>query len=64
MVSSEGLEGDKMGSRFNKLVKQLEKKGARTPRALAAWIGRRKYGKKTYQAMAAAGRRKKSRKRK
>ena len=53
-----------MGSRFNKLVKQLEKKGARTPRRLAAWIGRRKYGKKTYQAMAAAGRRKKSRKRK
>jgi len=51
-----------MGSKFDKLTKQLKKKGARTPKALAAWIGRKKYGKSTFQAMARAGRKKKSRK--
>ncbi len=44
---------------FRKLVRQLEAKGAEDPKALAAWIGRRKYGKAAFQAMAAAGRRKK-----
>lgn len=42
---------------FRKLVKQLESKGAKDPKALAAWIGRRKYGKKAFQEMAAAGKR-------
>jgi len=42
---------------FHKLTKQLERKGAYDPKALAAWIGRRKYGKEAFQAMAAAGRR-------
>lgn len=41
---------------FKKLKGKLAKKGARSPGALAAWIGRRKYGKKTYQKAAAAGR--------
>ena len=46
------------GGRFKKLVAELSKKGAEDPKALAAAIGRRKYGKKRFQEMAAAGRRK------
>jgi hypothetical protein len=45
---------------FDKLVRKLRKKGVRNPKALAAWIGRRKLGKKAFQAKAAAGRRKHS----
>jgi hypothetical protein len=45
------------GARFQALSEDLAKKGAKNPRALAAWIGRRKYGKKRFQAMAAKGRR-------
>jgi len=44
------------GGRYQKLVKDLKKSGARDPRALAAHIGRKKYGKKKFQRMAAAGR--------
>jgi hypothetical protein len=44
----------KSGSRFKKLASKVG------PR-LAAWIGRKKYGKKKFQEMAAAGRRKKRR---
>ena len=44
------------GARYRKLVKELASKGARDPRALAAAIGRKKYGKKRFQEMAAAGR--------
>ena len=44
-------------SRFEKLTHQLEKRGAESPRALAAWIGRRKYGAAGFQKMAQAGRR-------
>jgi len=33
---------------FNKLKKSLAAKGARSPEALAAWIGRRKYGEKKF----------------
>jgi hypothetical protein len=43
----------KMG--FEKLTKSLEAKGARSPKALAAWIGRKKYGKKKFQAKARRG---------
>lgn len=46
-----------MASRFNRLSGQLGREGARHPKALAAWIGRRKYGKKRMAQMAAAGRR-------
>lgn len=45
------------GARYQKLVKSLKAKGADDPRALAASIGRKKYGKQRFQEMAAAGRR-------
>jgi len=48
------------GERFRRLVRQLAARGVRNPRALAAWIGRKKYGKKRFQQLAAAGRRRKS----
>ncbi|MGD9644020.1 MAG: hypothetical protein AB7V08_14980 [Elusimicrobiales bacterium] len=51
------------GQRFRALTKALAYKGAKNPRALAAWIGRQKYGKKRFQQMAAAGRRRAARKR-
>ena len=58
------------GGRFAALKKELSKKGAdqklqklaaavRDPGALAAAIGRAKYGKKKFQEMAASGRKKK-----
>jgi hypothetical protein len=45
------------GARYRKLVRELASKGARDPRALAASIGRKKYGKKKFQELAAKGRR-------
>ena len=47
------------GKRFEKTTKALAAKGAKDPKALAAYIGRKKYGAKKMAAMAAAGRRKK-----
>jgi len=44
------------GQRFKKLTATLKKNGARSPQALAAWIGRKKYGKEKFQQMAAKGR--------
>jgi len=44
------------GGRFKKLVKELAGKGAKDPKALAAAIGRKKYGKEKFQEMAAKGR--------
>ena len=44
------------GKRFKTLAKKLKKKGAKNPKALAAWIGRKKYGKKKFQALAKKGR--------
>jgi hypothetical protein len=43
------------GGRFQKLKKELAGKGAENPGALAASIGRKKYGKKKFQQMAAKG---------
>jgi hypothetical protein len=40
---------------FDKTTKALANKGAKNPQALAAWIGRKKYGKEKFQAAAAAG---------
>jgi len=40
---------------YKKLVKSLASKGADNPRALAAWIGRNKLGKKEFQARAKRG---------
>jgi hypothetical protein len=48
------------GKRFSALKGSLAKKGAADPSALAAYIGRRKFGNKKFQAMAAAGRAKHS----
>lgn len=42
---------------FRKLSRQLARKGVDDPKALAAWIGRRKYGHEQFQRMAAEGRR-------
>ena len=43
------------GKRFKNLSSKLKKKGAKNPKALAAWIGRKKFGKKKMSAMAAKG---------
>lgn len=45
------------GRRFKSLVRKLHRKGARSSKALAAWIGRRKYGKRRYAKLSARGRR-------
>lgn len=44
------------GSRFKKLTGQLAAKGAHDPAALAAWIGRKKYGKGAFGKLGAADR--------
>lgn len=44
------------GGRFQKLEKSLSAKGVRNPGAVAASIGRKKYGAKKMAKMAAAGR--------
>jgi hypothetical protein len=44
------------GQRFSALTQQLAAKGARNPKALAAYIGRKKYGKKKMGALSAKGR--------
>lgn len=46
------------GGRFQKLKKELAGKGVKDPAALAASIGRKKYGKKKFQSMAAKARKK------
>ena len=44
------------GTRFASLKAKLaEKPGVKTPGALSAWIGRRKFGKVAFQRMAAKG---------
>lgn len=43
------------GGRFAALKGKLASKGATNPGALAAWIGRKKYGKKKFQGLAAKG---------
>lgn len=47
------------GSRFKELSAKLEKQGVSNPDALAAAIGRKKYGKEKFQKLAAAGKKKK-----
>jgi hypothetical protein len=46
---------DEKYSGFQKTKQALAAKGAKDPAALAAWIGRKKYGKAKFQAAAAAG---------
>lgn len=43
------------GVRFFALKNKLAAKGANNPDALAAWIGRKKYGKGKFQKLAAKG---------
>lgn len=43
------------GGRFAALKGKLAKKGATNPGALAAFIGRKKYGKSKFQSLAAKG---------
>ena len=51
------------GGRFAKMKVKLKGK-VKNPGAVAAKIGRKKYGKKKFQSMAAKGRKRASRKRK
>lgn len=44
------------GKRFEKLIEKLDSQGADDPKALAAYIGRKKLGKKKFQKLAAKGR--------
>lgn len=48
------------GGRFAALKKKLSRKGIRNPAALAASIGRKKYGKKKFQGLSSKGRKAKS----
>ena len=52
------------GKRFASLKRKLGRKGVRNPGALAAAIGRKKYGKRRMAKMAAAGRRRAAKRRK
>ena len=45
----------KSNKHFSKLATQLKKEGADDPKALAAYIGRKKLGKEAFQKKAAAG---------
>jgi len=51
------------GKRFKAAEASARKSGARDPKAVAAAVGRRKYGAKKMAKMAAAGRRRATRKR-
>jgi hypothetical protein len=43
------------GGRFNALSKKLDKKGVKNPDALAAFIGRKKYGPSKFNKLAQKG---------
>ena len=43
------------GARFSALTQELASRGARNPKALAAYIGRKKYGKKKFAKLGAKG---------
>jgi len=50
------------GKRFASLTRKLSKKGASNPGALAAYIGRKKYGAKKMASLTAKGRKRASKK--
>lgn len=50
------------GGRFQKLKEEVAKEGVSNPGAVAAAIGRKKYGKAKFQAMAAKGRKRAAKK--
>jgi hypothetical protein len=43
------------GARFGRLARSLAQKGARKPKALAAFIGRKKFGKKRFAQLSKKG---------
>ena len=45
------------GGRFEKVKRSAARSGAKNPAAVAASVGRKKYGKKKFEEMTAAGRR-------
>ena len=47
------------GKRFKNLIGKLARKEVKNPSALAAWIGRKKYGEEKFQGITARARRKK-----
>ena len=47
------------GKRFSAMTKALKARGAKNPGALAAYIGKKRYGAKRMAKMAAAGRKRK-----
>lgn len=47
------------GKRFAALKGKLGRKGVRNPGALAAWIGRKKFGAKRFAKLSARGRKRK-----
>jgi hypothetical protein len=49
------------GGRFAKMEDAMARKGIKDPAALAAWVGRKKLGKKKFQKLAAAGRKRAAR---
>ena len=49
---------EKSGAAYRRLVKKLAAQGSKDPKALAAYIGRKKLGKAEFQRRAAAGRKK------
>lgn len=46
------------GQRFKALEGKLEKKGAKDPGALAAWIGRKKFGDRKFNNLSQKGKKK------
>ena len=51
------------GKRFAALKSKLSRRGVKNPGALAAFIGRRKYGKAGFGKLAAAGRKRAAKRR-
>jgi len=47
----------KSGEKFKKLEIKLKIKGASNPAALAAWIGRKKYGTRKFEQLSLRGKR-------
>lgn len=47
------------GTRFKALKRKLAARGDKNPAALAAWIGRKKYGKKKMEKLSLAGKKSK-----
>lgn len=52
------------GARFKALTQKLSRKGVKNPKALAAWIGRRKLGAKRFTKLSVQGRKRAARRRK